>query len=88
MTVPHNWTWWIQMSYAFVEEPQTNGVAERFNRPLKEQAIHGRVFRNVEDLRVAIGAFVKNYNEKWLVEKLGFVSPRRARELHALRRVA
>ena len=80
--------WGIQMSYAFVEEPQTNGVAERFNRTLKEQVIHGRVFRNVEDLRVAIGAFVKNYNEKWLVEKLGFVSPRRARELHALRRVA
>ena len=80
--------WGMQMSYAFVEEPQTNGVAERFNRTLKEQVIHGRVFRNVEDLRAAIGAFVKLYNEVWLVEKLGFVSPRRARELHALRRVA
>jgi transposase InsO family protein len=80
--------WGMRMSYAFVEEPQTNGVAERFNRTLKEQVIHGRVFRNVEDLRVAIGAFVKLYNEVWLVEKLGFVSPRRARELHALRRVA
>lgn len=80
--------WGMQMSYAFVEEPQTNGVAERFNRTLKEQVIHGRTFRNVEDLRAAIGAFVKLYNEVWLVEKLGFVSPRRARELHALRRVA
>jgi hypothetical protein len=26
----------------FVGEPQTNGVAGRFNRMLKEQAIHGR----------------------------------------------
>lgn len=78
----------MQMSFAFVREPQTNGVAERFNRTLKEQVIHGRVFRNVEDLRAAIGIFVKRYNEEWLVEKLGFVSPRRARELHALRRVA
>jgi putative transposase len=81
--------WWgIESSYAFVEEPQTNGVVERFNRTLKEQAIHGRVFRNVEDLRVAVAAFVERYNAQWLVEKLGFVSPRKARELHGLRRVA
>ena len=30
--------WGIQPSYAFVAEPQTNGVAERFNRTLKEQS--------------------------------------------------
>ncbi|HMM73186.1 MAG TPA: IS3 family transposase [Rhodocyclaceae bacterium] len=35
--------WGIDPSFAFVAEPQTNGVAERFNRTLKEQAIHGRV---------------------------------------------
>ena len=35
--------WGIQPSYAF--EPQTNGVAERFNRTLKEQIIHGRIYR-------------------------------------------
>ena len=37
--------WGIQPSYAFVAEPQTNGVAERFNRTLKEQTIHGRIYR-------------------------------------------
>ena len=39
----------IQPSYAFVEQPQTNGVAERFNRTLKlEQIIHGRIlYRNM-----------------------------------------
>ena len=31
--------------------PQTNGVAERFNRTLKEQIIHGRIYRNIAELR-------------------------------------
>ena len=42
--------WGIQPSYAFVAEPQTNGVAERFNRTLKEQIIHGRIYRNIAEL--------------------------------------
>ena len=33
--------WGIRPSYGFVEEPETNGVAERWNRTLKEQATHG-----------------------------------------------
>ena len=33
--------WGIEPSFAFVRQPETNGVAERFNRMLKEQAIHG-----------------------------------------------
>jgi len=72
--------WGIQPSFAFVAEPETNGVAERFNRTLKEQAIYGEVFRTVEDVRRAVGAFVENYNAQWRVEKNGFLSPREARE--------
>ena len=35
-------------------EPQTSyGVAERFNRTLKEQIIHGRIYRNIAELRDA-----------------------------------
>jgi hypothetical protein len=30
-----------------VAEPQTNAVVECFNRTLKEEAIHGRLFRNL-----------------------------------------
>ena len=41
--------WGIRPSYGFVEEPETNGVAERWNRTLKEQAIHGRIFQNLKD---------------------------------------
>ncbi|MGF6961382.1 hypothetical protein [Paraburkholderia youngii] len=40
--------WGVAPSYAFVAEPQTNGVAERFNRTMKEQTIHGRIFTNID----------------------------------------
>ena len=72
--------WGIKPSFAFVEQPQTNGVAERFNRTLKEQAIYGRIFRNIEGVRQAVGKFVEDYNAQWRVEKNGFLSPRQARQ--------
>jgi transposase InsO family protein len=72
--------WGITPSFAFVEQPQTNGVVERFNRTLKEQAIYGKVLRNVEEVRRAVGKFVEDYNAQWRVEKNGFVSPRQSRE--------
>ena len=71
--------WGINPSFAFIEQPQTNGVAERFNRTIKEQVIHGRVFQNLEEVRTALRRFVDTYNRKWLVEKNGFKSPWQAR---------
>ena len=65
--------WGIQPSFAFVEQPQTNGVAERFNRTLKEQAIYGRVFRNADEVRLAVADFVARYNNHWRLEKLGYL---------------
>ncbi|PNU20614.1 IS3 family transposase [Geothermobacter hydrogeniphilus] len=72
--------WGITPSFAFVAEPQTNGVAERFNRTLKEQAIYGRVFRTVEDVREAIKNFVELYNSEWRVEKNAFKAPSEIRQ--------
>lgn len=40
--------WGTAPSFAFIAEPQANGVAERFNRTLKEQLFHDRVFMKIE----------------------------------------
>jgi transposase InsO family protein len=48
--------WGIAPSFAFVREPETNGVAEWFNRTLKEQVIYGRTFKNIEEVRAAMEA--------------------------------
>jgi transposase InsO family protein len=80
--------WGIRPSFAFVEEPQTNGVAERFNRTLKEQIIYGRIYRNVEELRAAVGQFVETYNHHWRIEKRGYLTPVEARRQYALRPAA
>lgn len=46
--------WGINPSFAFIEQPQTNGVAERFIRTLKEQVIYERVFQNLQEVREAV----------------------------------
>ena len=71
--------WGMTPSYAFVGEPETNGVAERFCRTLKEQIIHGRIYQTIGDVRAAVHDFVTRYNASWLLEKNGFMSPADAR---------
>jgi transposase InsO family protein len=67
--------WGLAPSYAFVGEPETNGVIERLFRTLKEQAVHGRVFQTIDEVRGAIRAFATRYNAEWLIEKNGHRSP-------------
>ena len=66
-------------SFAFVREPETNGVAERFIRTLKEQIVFGRIYRNLEEVRAAVRAYVDRYNQHWLLEKNGYRSPAETR---------
>ena len=81
--------WGIHPSFGFVEEPETNGVVERWNRTLKEQAVYGRVFRNLAEVRAAVAGFVERYNQCWRLEKLAFRTPgAEAREQYALAMVA
>jgi putative transposase len=73
--------WEMKQSYGYVREPETNGVAERFNRTLKEQVFNGMTYKNVEEVRKALGEFIGKYNEAWLVEKNGYRSPLEMRRL-------
>lgn len=74
--------WGMAPSFAFLEQPQTNGVAERFLRTLQEQVIYGRVFDTIEEVRQAVADFVELYNNEWLIEKNGYLSPRQMREAY------
>ena len=80
--------WGIAPSYAFVSQPQTNGVAERFFRTLKEQAIYGRIFKNAEDVRGAVAGFVETYNRSWRLERLAYMSPSEFRQSYLTKEAA
>ena len=80
--------WGIHPSFGFVEEPETNGVIERWNRTLKEQAVYGRIFQNLADVRAAVAEFVEHYNRCWRLEKLAYRTPLEAREEYELRQAA
>ena len=80
--------WGIHPSFGFLTEPETNGVVERWNRTLKEQAIYGRVFENLADVRAAVAEFVERYNQRWRLEKLAYRTPLEARKEYELRHAA
>jgi transposase InsO family protein len=69
----------IRQSLAYVGEPQTNGVVERFWKTLKKQVLEGRVYQTLADLRKALADFVTLYNRAWRLEKLGGRTPDEAR---------
>ena len=60
--------------------PRPTASPSGFNRTLKEQIIHGRIYRNIAELRDAVRDFVELYNAQWIVEKNGYLSPAQARQ--------
>ena len=48
-------------------------------RTLKEQCLYLHQFRDLEEARAIIGAFLALYNAEWIVERLGHRTPAQAR---------
>ncbi len=78
----------IEASPSFMREPEGNGVAERFIRTLKENLLWVRTFKTIEELRGALVAFARRYNETWLVARHGYKTPARVREEQTMSRLA
>ena len=70
----------IESSPAFVREPEGNGCAERFIRALKENLLWVRHFATVEELRLALIAFKRTYNQTWIIERHGYKTPAQIRD--------
>jgi len=74
--------WGMALSHSFPHQPETNGVAERFFRTLKEQAIYGQIFHTAAEVRTAVATFVTRYNASWRLARLGYMSPLDFRARH------
>ena len=78
----------IRQSLAYVGEPQTNGVIERFWKTLKKQVLEGRIYQTLDDLQKALTDFVALYNRCWRLEKLGGHTPDEARQAWVTKQAA
>jgi transposase InsO family protein len=75
----------IASSPAFVREPEGNGCIERFFRTLKENLLWVRDFETIEELRHALLEFRRLYNEHWILERHGYLTPSQVRAARATR---
>ncbi len=66
----------IAISMSRVANPWDNAKAESFMKTLKAEQVNGCRYRNLEEARASIGAFIEeNYNERRLHSALGYCSP-------------
>ena len=70
----------ITSSPAFVREPEGNGCAERFIRTLQENLLWLKTFDTVEELRLALHEFQRQYNETRLIGRHGYKAPAQVRQ--------
>lgn len=73
----------IDLSPTWARSPESNGMLERFHRTLEEQVFMIRQFKNLAEAREIIGAFIRNYNQHWLLEEYGYRSPLERRQNYA-----
>src|SRR5262245_18672616 len=66
----------IQASMSRVGNPYDNAKAESFMKTLKQEEIDGRHYRDIDEMRQQIGAFIEQfYNRQRLHSALGYRPP-------------
>ena len=66
----------LQMSMSRPGNPTDNAKAESFMKTLKAEEVNGQAYRDLEDARARIGAFIEDtYNADRLHSALGYQSP-------------
>lgn len=73
----------LNMSKSYVRSPECNGIIERFHRTLEEQVFQINTFESLEQANETIEKFIYNYNNEWILHRLGFCSPIEYRKKYA-----
>ena len=63
------------MSMTATGRPQDNGYAERLNRTVKEEEVLHSDYRDLQEAREGIGAYVRRYNDHRIHSSLGYRKP-------------
>jgi putative transposase len=74
--------WGLDHTYAPVGRPTGNAVAERVIRTLKEEVVWLRDWESIDELRAAVLAWMKRYNEQRPHQALGWKTPDEYRAEH------
>ena len=69
----------LRNSPAFVHEPETNGVIERYFKTLKLECLWVHRFLDVEHARQIFGEWIETYNTQWIIERHRYCTPREVR---------
>jgi transposase InsO family protein len=69
----------IASSTAFVREPEGNSCAERFIRTRKENLLWLETFDTVEELRLALHEFRRQYDASWRIGRHRYKTPAQVR---------
>jgi transposase InsO family protein len=67
--------WHLFHTYAPVGRPTGNAVVERFIRTMKEEVVWLRDWESIDELRTALDAWVKRYNERRPHQSLAWRAP-------------
>lgn len=81
MTSRTSWPSWASSPHpALSARCEGNGCGERFIRTLKENLLWVRHFRTIEELRLALLEFQRQYDQQWLIERHAYRTPAEVRQ--------